>query len=141
VTPEPDQLAALRELRARRIELAISNLLRGGVIISLTTIMLGIVIIFAHHPEYATQPGDLHALTHPHQSQPSTVTGVLSRVGQLRGQGIVLLGLLLLLLTPVARVAVCILAFAVQGDRIFVALTSFVLIVLVIGFLLGHAAA
>jgi uncharacterized membrane protein len=43
------------------------------------------------------------------------------------------LGVILLIATPVARVALTLVAFAVQRDRIYVALTAVVLIVLLYG--------
>jgi uncharacterized membrane protein len=47
-------------------------------------------------------------------------------------------GLLLLIATPVLRVAVSILAFVYQRDRAFVAITSIVLALLLTSFVLGR---
>jgi len=43
----------------------------------------------------------------------------------------------MLILTPILRVAVSIVAFAVERDRVFIAVTSAVLAVLLISFMLG----
>ena len=45
----------------------------------------------------------------------------------LQGRGIIQLGLLLLIATPVARVAFSIVAFGVQRDRMYMAITLIVL--------------
>jgi len=60
-------------------------------------------------------------------------------VRALRGRAIVILGLLLLIATPVVRVAVSIFAFIYQGDRIFTLITAVVLCLLLLSFVLGKA--
>jgi hypothetical protein len=62
---------------------------------------------------------------------------VASGVLHLQGQAIVALGLVLLVATPVLRVAVSILAFAYQRDRAFILITSLVFLLLMLSFLLG----
>jgi uncharacterized membrane protein len=52
---------------------------------------------------------------------------------------VVTAGLLLLILTPILRVAVSIVAFIIEKDRIFVFITATVLAVLLLSFLLGKA--
>lgn len=47
-------------------------------------------------------------------------------------------GLLVLIATPVMRVAISALLFARMGDRIFVGITLFVLTMLIVSFFLGH---
>jgi uncharacterized membrane protein len=47
--------------------------------------------------------------------------------------------LLVLIATPIVRVAVSVLAFAYQRDRVFVAVTSAVLLILLLAFFLGKA--
>lgn len=51
---------------------------------------------------------------------------------------IVLAGLLVLILTPVARVAVSVIAFHVQRDRAYVLITSLVLALLILSFAMGY---
>jgi uncharacterized membrane protein len=48
----------------------------------------------------------------------------------LRGRGLIQLGVLLLIATPVARVAVSLVAFLRQRDRTYALVTAFVLLVL-----------
>jgi uncharacterized membrane protein len=59
-----------------------------------------------------------------------SVVGILHYAFVLRGRGIIQLGLLLLIATPVARVAFSIFGFAAEGDRMYVAFTLIVLTVL-----------
>jgi uncharacterized membrane protein len=78
-------------------------------------------------------------LSQPGEAVPQTLQDVLSGVRELRGQSIVAAGLLLLILTPVVRVATSILVFVAQSDRTYVLITSVVLLLLLLSFLLGHA--
>jgi uncharacterized membrane protein len=55
----------------------------------------------------------------------------------LQGQAIVAMGLLLLIATPVLRVAVSIFAFVYQEDRTYTLITTLVLILLLLSFILG----
>ncbi len=127
----------LDDQRVRKVELLISNLLRTGVIASLSIVVIGSVLSFVHHPQYLSSPPALQRLTRPGAAFPHTLGQVLQSVREFRGQGIVAVGLLLLIATPVARVAVSIFAFVYQRDRTFVAITATVLILLLLSFLLG----
>jgi uncharacterized membrane protein len=120
-----------------RAERLISTVLRVGVLASLATILLGTVIAFAHHPEYITSPRELLHLSRPSESFPHTLRSVLIGLAGLRGQAIVVLGLLMLIATPVVRVAVSILLFLEEGDMTYVAITSTVLALLVLSFIIG----
>jgi uncharacterized membrane protein len=122
-----------------RVELIISTLLRIGVGLSLAVIVMGTLISFFHHPGYLWSFRDLTDLTSPGKAFPHTLLDTLAGVLALRGEAIVTAGLLLLIATPVMRVAISILAFALQKDWIFTLLTTAVLAFLLLSFLLGHA--
>ena len=122
-----------------RIENLISHVLRIGVGVSLAVIVTGTVISFVHHPAYLSSPQTLTPLTVSSADAP-TVHGVLTGVLAGRGQAIVMLGLMLLIATPVLRVAVSIVVFLIQRDRIFVAITIVVLTLLLMSFVVGDAA-
>ena len=125
--------------RVRRVELTISNLLRIGVLTSLVVVVFGTAVTFVHHPGYVTSGRDLHRLTGPDADFPHSVPAVIRGIEHHQGRSLVVAGLLLLIATPVLRVAVSIVAFAVQRDRMFVVVTSIVLAVLLASFILGKA--
>ena len=125
-------------VRVAKVELLISRVLRFGVATSLVIIVGGTLLSFAHHPNYVSTPAELKRLTQPGAAFPHTVAEILGGAAKLRGQAIVAVGLLVLLATPVARVAVSIFAFVYQGDRVFVILTSIVLFLLLLSFILGR---
>lgn len=130
--------AAPVDPRVRRTELIISHTLRLGVSLSFGLIVLGTVLMFIHHPEYLRSGESLQQLMHP-QRTPNSLAQVARDIGSFRGRGIITLGLLVLILTPVVRVIISIAAFAFQGDRLYVGMTIVVLAFLFASFILGHA--
>lgn len=110
----------------QRVEEIVGNLLRGGVIVAAIVVLAGGFVYLVRYggitPDYRVfhgEPADL-------RSVPGIVTDAL----ELRSRGIIQLGLLLLLATPVARVAFSIYAFAHQRDLTYVFITSIVLAIL-----------
>ncbi len=125
--------------KVRQVELLISSLLRWGVLASLVVVVAGTVISFTHHPDYLSSPAELKKITSIGAEFPHSIKSVLSEVRQLRGRSLVVVGLLLLIATPVARVAVSIFAFVYEEDLVFVVITSVVLALLLLSFFLGKA--
>ncbi len=110
----------------QQVEQTIGNLLRLGLIISTLVVVCGAAIYLARHggeqPSYRTfrgEPADLRG-----------IAGIWRDAEALSGRGLIQLGLLLLLATPVARVAFSIVAFALQRDALYVGVTVVVLAVL-----------
>lgn len=124
----------------RRAELLLSNVLRGGVLTSLGVILVGTLVTFIRHPDYVSSPQELARLTQGGAAFPHTIRDLVAALAELRGQAIVVLGLLVLIATPVARVAVSILLFLEEHDRVYVAITAAVLLLLILSFVVGSAA-
>jgi uncharacterized membrane protein YfcA/uncharacterized membrane protein len=95
--------------------------LQGGVILSAAVIIFGIFLESLQPNKF--EPQKL-------QSFPQTFSQVWAGLLILRPQAVIALGLLLLIATPVVRVAISIVAFAVERDRRFVIITSLVLLIL-----------
>jgi uncharacterized membrane protein len=122
------------------IHTAIVVLLRTGIVLSIVVIMTGIVITFVHHPEYFSSRPALGALTSPSAHFPNTLPDVIAGVRQGRGQAFIMAGLLILIATPVARVALSIVIFFIARDRLYMFLTSAVLVILIASFAIGAVA-
>jgi uncharacterized membrane protein len=122
-----------------RMELAISTLLRGGIILSLFTVLAGVIVMFAHHPEYAHSREVLSYLKSADYKFPFTAGGVVLGVMQGEGRSIVLLGVFILFLTPLFRVVASVIAFAISKDWAFTAITFAVLCVIGLSLILGRA--
>lgn len=118
----------------QRVEQIIGNLLRAGVILAAGVVLMGGAIYLVRHgastPHFRVFQGEPTDLR--------TVSGVVTDALSLRGRGVIQLGLLLLIATPVARVAFSIFAFAMQRDRTYVVVTLIVLTVLICSLAGGH---
>jgi uncharacterized membrane protein len=110
----------------QKMEIIIGNLLRTGVILSAAVVLLGGIIYLARH---GTEPTHYRTF-HGEPSEYRTVGGIFQQVLALRGRGIIQLGLLLLIATPVARVAFAVWGFAKEHDRMYVVFTLIVLVIL-----------
>lgn len=129
------------ESRALSGELVVSTLLRYGVLISLALVVCGVILMFATGSTGYGQGLDLRGLVGAEgmagAAWPRTIGGVVAGAVAGRPYALILLGLLLLIATPVMRVVVSILLFLVERDYTYVAITLFVLAVLVLSFVLG----
>jgi uncharacterized membrane protein len=133
------QLRLHLDPRVHKVELLISAILRIGVVSSLSIVLFGTIVSFVHHPDYRSSSSDLQTLTADGAKFPHNIAAIITGVKDFRGQSIVLVGLLLLIATPVVRVAISILTFVHQKDWIFVTITSTVLLLLILSFILGKA--
>ena len=127
-------MASDRSWTDRRMDLVIGNLLRSGVVLSATIVLFGAVIYLVRHGHSPTE----YRVFRGEPSDLRSVRGILRDALALRGRGIIQLGLLFLIATPVARVAFSIFGFAEEHDRMYVIVASIVLLVLVyslIGFM------
>jgi uncharacterized membrane protein len=120
-------------------ETMIGGLLRGGVLLSICVVTVGLVITFVHHPDYFSSRPALGELTRPGAHFPSTIGDVVAGVRAGSGEAIAMAGLLLLVATPVARVALSIVIFVIEKDRLYVAITAGVLAILLVAFITGAA--
>ena len=124
--------------KPRVVELVISGLLRAGVLVSLFVIVAGAGARFVRHPDYVTSKAELGALTRPGASFPRTLPQVAAGVARGEGRAIATAGLLILIATPVLRVAVSAVAFLAERDRAFALISASVLALLLLSFFLGR---
>ncbi len=122
------------------LDIWISRLLRTGLAVSLTCIGLGTILSFARHPDYLYSARALERLTTP-GTAPHQIADVLDGLARARGQALVMVGLLLLIATPVLRVALSVFVFLRERDRPMLALTLAVLFLLLLSIAVGRAGA
>ena len=106
----------------QRIDELMGLLLRSGVILAACIVLVGGVIYLARHP----RPSDYRVF----EGEPEnlrTISGIFSEAMALHGRGLIQLGLLVLIATPISRVTFSVLAFAYQRDRKYVVFTLIVL--------------
>lgn len=107
----------------------IGNLLRAGVIVAAVVGAMGGVLYLAAHGMEPAAPR--HFRGEPDELR--SIRGILGGALSLRSTAVIQLALLLLIATPVARVACSLAAFVLQRDRAFVVITSVVLGLLLFG--------
>jgi len=123
----------------------ISWILRVGVLASAVLIALGVVLLFVTGTTgYNGSFNDLAGLVNYNQNRsaafPTTPGDVLAGVVQFKAYALIALGLLLLIATPVLRVAASVVIFLLERDYAYVLITLIVLTILIVSFLLGKAA-
>lgn len=110
-----------------QVDQILGNLLRVGVVVATVVAVIGGVLFLAKH---GLEP----ARGRVFQGEPPelrSVGAILRGALALRPDAVVQLGLLLLVATPVARVAMSLVAFILQRDRVYVVVTSIVLALLI----------
>jgi uncharacterized membrane protein len=118
----------------QRIENIVGNLLRAGVLVSAVVVLCGGVLYLI---KYGDAPAD-YRIFRGEPTDLKSLSGIVKDAFTLHSRGLIQLGLLLLIATPVARVAFSIFGFAEEKDRMYVAFTVIVLLILLYS-LIGSA--
>ena len=117
----------------RRLEIIIGQLLRAGVLLAAVTVLTGGVLYLVHHQgdriSYQTFVAGTTAMR--------SVSGIVQAAAHGCSLAVIQAGLLLLILTPVARVGVAIVGFLLERDLLYAVVSLIVLLILV--FSLLHA--
>jgi uncharacterized membrane protein len=110
----------------QRMDQIMAILLRSGVLVAASLVFIGGVIYLSRH--------DLPAINYRvFQGEPQelrTVVGILREAAKFHGRGLIQLGLLILIATPVARVLFSVLAFIYEKDWTYMTITMIVLALL-----------
>jgi uncharacterized membrane protein len=116
-----------------QFDVVLAHVLRVGVWLSATVVAVGGVVFLARH---GLEPPSYHVF----RGEPlplRSVLGIVAESFDLHGRGLIQFGLLLLIATPIARVAFSIAGFARQRDWLYVAITLVVLTLLGYSLLTG----
>ena len=117
-----------------QVEQTIGSLLRTGLIVAASVVAAGAAVYLWRHgaeqPDYRVFRGEPAALR--------GIAGIWRTAWEPRGRGLIQLGLLILLATPVARVLFSVVAFALQRDRFYTGVTLVVLGILLYSIVGGY---
>ena len=118
----------------QRMDEIMGGLLRTGVVLAAAIVLVGGMVYLTRHRVPVTdyrvfqgEPGDLRS-----------VSGIFREALAFHGRGLIQLGLLVLIATPVARVAFSFFAFLYERDWTYVFVTLFVLGLLIYSLFGGH---
>ena len=122
-------------LKDKDMQAIIGWILRGGVAISMILVFIGGVFFVYRHghsiPDYKTFKGVpifIHSLS-----------GILNGVITMKGQAIIQLGIILLIATPVLRVAFSAVGFLLEKDYLYTFITLIVFLIILASMLSGYA--
>jgi uncharacterized membrane protein len=112
-----------------RVDTLLGIVLRAGVLVAAALVALGAVVFLAHQaghrPDYSAFRGEPPELR--------SVGGIVRAAWGWRGDGLIQLGLLALIATPIARVGFSLYAFVRERDWTYVVITLIVLVLLTLG--------
>lgn len=115
-----------------RLQQLVGNLLRFGVLLAAVVVLAGGIAFLARHgaavPDYRVFHGQPEGLR--------SLAGIVRSALALDERGVVQLGLVLLVATPIARVAIAGVVFAIERDRAYV-LVALLVLALLLWSLLG----
>jgi uncharacterized membrane protein len=110
----------------KRVEIIIGRLLQIGVSTAAVVVLAGAAVYLAHN---GLAPAD-YRLFRGEPNDLKNLAGIWHEATSLHGRGIIQFGLLLLIATPVARVAFSVVGFAQERDLLYVSITAVVLVLL-----------
>ena len=126
---DPRSATPARRRQDQKVERIIGVLLQTGVLLSILVALIGMTLYLgragrqvADFQVFRGEPFDL-------RSAPAIVAAALAG----RREAIIQLGVVILIATPIARVLLSLVAFALQRDRTYVVVTLIVLVVLLSG--------
>lgn len=112
---------------------SVGNLLRLGVIISVITSFIGFVKLFFEGFE---MPSDYTSLEVP---EGNIWHSFFTSLAKFEGVGIIQLGILLLILTPLVRIIFALIGYMKEKDHTYVIISLIVLGIMLVSFLMGFA--
>jgi len=122
-------------LKDKDMQTIIGWILRGGVAVSIVLVFIGGVFFVYRHgnsiPDYRTFKG-VPDFVH-------SFGGILNGVITFKGQAIIQLGIILLIATPVIRVAFSAVGFLLEKDYLYTFITLIVLLIILASMISGHA--
>jgi uncharacterized membrane protein len=107
----------------KRIDELMGLLLRSGVVLAAAVVFAGGVLYVARHPFPATN----YRVFQGEPQNLRTIPGIAGQAKMLSGRGLIQLGLLILIATPIARVTFSVFAFFYERDWKYVLFTLIVL--------------
>ena len=132
---EENQQKGKSSLKDKDIQVIIGWILRGGVAVSMILVFIGGVFFVYRHgysmPDYKTFKGIPFFV--------QNIGGILNGVIMLKGQAIIQLGIILLIATPVIRVAFSAVGFLMEKDYLYTVITLIVLLIIIASMISGNA--
>lgn len=122
-----------RTLSEERFDLLLAHVLRTGVLVAAALVIAGAIVYFVRGEHlvprfnrFVPEPGELRS-----------VGGILADARRLSGRGLMQLGVVTLIATPIVRVAFSVVVFLRERDWLYTLVTLIVLALLLYGIVNG----
>ena len=112
---------------------SVGNLLRIGVVLSVSTSLIGFVKLFLEGFKMPKHYSQLEI------SNENIVQDFWTSLCHLQGMGIIQLGILFLIFTPLVRIIFALVGYIKEKDYTYVIISIIVLVIMTISFLMGFA--
>lgn len=116
----------------RRVERVVGTVLGAGVALSMVLIVVGLVLTLVAHPHYVVGPVTYRRLVGRHAHFPVGLSGLVHALAHGRGEGVVLLGTVVLLATPIFGVVAALVGF-VRERVVPMALVALAVLLILVG--------
>lgn len=120
--------AKKENLNDKDIQVILGTLLRAGVIISMSIVLLGGAIFLIHNKGAITD----YKVFKPELNKFSSIAGIFKGVLTFQGDAIVQFGILMLIFTPIARIVFAIFSFLIERDYLYVLIGIIILTIITI---------
>jgi len=117
------------------MQVVIGWVLRIGVIVSISIVFFGGVIFLYRHGHEVADHRKFIGIPYFIQS----ISGIFNGIITFRGQAIIQFGIILLIATPILRVIFSTIGFVLEKDKLYIAISLLVLLIIFISMLTGHA--
>ncbi|MFA6084970.1 DUF1634 domain-containing protein [Mucilaginibacter sp.] len=123
------------KFKDKDMQVVIGWVLRAGVFLSMTVVILGGVIYLYRHGQTIANYNEFKGIPNFVSSFKGIIDGILN----FRGRAIIQAGIILLIATPVIRVIFSAIGFILEKDHLYTGITFIVLLIIFISALSGHA--
>jgi uncharacterized membrane protein len=110
----------------KELDCTIAKMLKFGVTVAALVVLAGGVMLLRHPMLAIPDYSHFHAV----DASLRSIGGIAASAFHRNPRGLVQLGLILLIATPIARVAFCIAGFMRQKDRLYTGISALVLVIL-----------
>lgn len=119
----------------RDIQILLGTLLRVGVLLSISVVLVGgVIFLSSHHHQIAD-----FKVFKPEGYQLANIDEIFKGLLSLKGDAIIQFGILMLIFTPVARIILAIFSFLYERDYLYVGIGIVVLSIITISLSGGFA--
>ena len=123
------------KFKDKDMQVVIGWVLRLGVFISMAVVFIGGVVYLYRHGHTTADYSHFKGVPDFVQTIPGVINGILT----FRGRAIIQAGIVLLIATPVIRVAFSAVGFIMEKDHLYTVITFIVLLIIVMSAVSGHA--